>query len=225
MRFELIVFDWDGTLMDSEARIVACLQRAFTDLGLSAPTRESARDIIGLGLDEAMLRLLPGSDAAIRASLVLQYRRHFLITNQTPSALFSGAREVLDWLAGQGRLLAVATGKSRAGLDSSLTETGLRGHFHATRCADETFSKPNPQMLFELMDELGVTAAETLMVGDTEYDMQMAGNAGVNALAIGHGVHAPARLWLHNPLGCLESLHAIPGWLTALDVPQERDSE
>lgn len=217
MRFELIVFDWDGTLMDSEARIVTCLQCAFTDLGLSAPTHAAARDIIGLGLEEAMLRLLPGSDAATRADLVVQYRRHFLVTNQTPSVLFPGARELLDWLAGQGRLLAVATGKGRVGLDKSLAETGLRDLFHATRCADETFSKPNPQMLFELMDTLGVAAAATLMVGDTEYDMQMARNAGVDALALGHGVHAPDRLLSHGPLACLDSLHAIPDWLTALD--------
>lgn len=217
MKFELIVFDWDGTLMDSEMRIVTCLQSAFADLGLSAPTHEAARNIIGLGLEEAMLQLLPGSDAATRADLVVQYRRHFLVTDQTPSVLFSGARELLDWLAGQGRLLAVATGKSRVGLDKSLAETGLGDLFHATRCADETFSKPHPQMLLELMDTLGASPTETLMVGDTEYDMQMAHNASVDALAIGHGVHAPERLLSHAPLACLDSLHAIPGWLTALD--------
>jgi len=214
MRFELIVFDWDGTLMDSEARIVACIQAAFTDLGLPAPTRESARDIIGLGLEEAMAQLCPGADQATRADLVLQYRRHFLVSDRTPSALFPGALEALDWIAAQGYRLAVATGKSRAGLDKSLAETGLTGFFHATRCADETFSKPHPQMLLELMDELGATADETLMIGDTEYDLQMARNAGVKSLAVCYGVHSPERLLAHEPLACVDSLSAIPVWLT-----------
>lgn len=216
MRFELIVFDWDGTLMDSEARIVDCVQGAFADLGLPLPTRESARDIIGLGLEEAMERLAPGIDRASLAALVLQYRRHFLVTNRTPSVLFPGARATLDWMAGQGYRLAVATGKSRAGLDKSLAETGLERTFHATRCADETFSKPHPQMLFELMDELGAGAEETLMIGDTEYDLQMARNAGVSALAVCYGVHSPERLLAQGPLACIDSLMAIPGWLQGL---------
>lgn len=214
MSLELIVFDWDGTLMDSEARIVACIQAAFAELGLPEPPREEARDIIGLGLAQAMRRLHPDADSRLLAELVAHYRRQYLITNETPSVLFPGARETLDWMIGQGYRLAVATGKSRAGLDQSLAETGLVGFFHATRCADETFSKPNPQMLFELMDELGARPEETLMVGDTEYDMQMARNAKVHALAVGYGVHSPDRLLAHRPLACLDSLHAVPGWLT-----------
>lgn len=213
MSLELIVFDWDGTLMDSEARIVDCLQLAFTDVGLPPPPREAARDVIGLGLDESMATLDPEADAKTRAELVLQYRRHFLGGNQTPSTLFPGARETLDWIIDRGYRLAVATGKSRAGLEMSLTETDLVGFFHATRCADETFSKPNPQMLFELMDELGASASETLMIGDTEYDLLMARNAGVKALAVDYGVHPRERLMLHEPLDCLDSLRAIPIWL------------
>lgn len=213
MRFELIVFDWDGTLMDSEARIVTCLQAAFQDLGLPPPSVEAARDIIGLGLDESMQRLMPSADAALRAELITTYRRHFLVTNQTPSVLFPGALEALQWVTGRGYRLAVATGKSRVGLDKSMAETGTHSLFHATRCADETFSKPHPQMLLELMDELGVRPAETLMVGDTEYDMQMARNAGVPSLAVCYGVHSADRLLAHAPLACLDSLHAFPGWL------------
>nr|WP_276570132.1 HAD-IA family hydrolase [Thiocystis violacea] len=209
----MIVFDWDGTLMDSEARIVACLQAAFADLGLAEPTREVARDIIGLGLEEAMERLLPSGDAALRAELVVGYRRHFLVSDPTPSVLFPGALEMLDWMTGQGYRLAVATGKSRQGLDKSLAETGLGRVFHATRCADETLSKPNPRMLFELMDELGAHPDETLMVGDTEYDLQMASNAGVRSLAVSYGVHSPGRLLTHEPLACLDSLRAIQDWL------------
>ncbi len=215
MTFELLVFDWDGTLMDSEARIVTCLQAAFTDLGQPAPACAAARDIIGLGLDEAMQRLSPTADASLRAALIDQYRRHFLVTNHTPSPLFPDARKTLDWLADQGYRLAVATGKSRIGLEKSLRESGLIGFFHATRCADETFSKPHPQMLLELMDELGAAPAATLMIGDTEYDMQMATNAGIRALAVSYGVHSPERLYACAPLDCLDALGALPDWLTA----------
>lgn len=214
MDFKLIVFDWDGTLMDSEARIVACIQAAFADVGQPLPERAAARNIIGLGLNEAMAELWPGAGPGERERLVGCYRRHFLDTNETPSNLFEGAVELIDWLEGRGHLLAVATGKSRSGLDKVLTSTGLKPRFHATRCADETFSKPHPQMLLELMDELGVGAAETLMIGDTEYDMQMARNAGTSALAVCHGVHERERLLRHGPLGCLASLLDVPAWFT-----------
>jgi phosphoglycolate phosphatase len=213
--FSLVVFDWDGTLMDSQARIVACIQAAFRELGRDPPSRAAASDIIGLGLDEAMARLWPGSEAAERGALVAQYRRQFLETNQTPSALFPGARETLEWLAAEGYLLAVATGKSRVGLDRALAETGLGELFHATRCADETFSKPHPQMLLELMDELGAAARQTLMVGDTEYDLQMAANARAHSLAVCYGVHDPERLLALGPLACLKSLAEIPEWLAS----------
>lgn len=215
MNIELIVFDWDGTLMDSEARIVTCLQRAFRELNYPEPTREHARDIIGLGLDEAMQRLLPDATAAMRIEIAQQYRRHFLGDAQIPSELFSGAREILDWMTAQGYRLAIATGKSRVGLNKALTETNLHGVFHATRTADETFSKPHPQMLLELMDELDAHADETLMIGDTEYDLQMANQAGVRSLAVCHGVHSPERLLACKPLACLDSLWAIRDWLNA----------
>lgn len=213
MSFELIVFDWDGTLMDSQARIVDCILAAFADMGLELPSREAAADIIGLGLDEAMARLLPTAGPAERRALAGHYRRHFLFANQSRSDLFPGARETLERLRESGFLLAVATGKSRLGLDKSLAETGLGAFFHATRCADETFSKPHPQMLLELMDELGVRPGQTLMVGDTEYDLRMAANAGARSLAVCYGVHDPGRLLACSPLACLESLPDIPPWL------------
>jgi phosphoglycolate phosphatase len=213
MSFKLIVFDWDGTLMDSEARIVACIHAAFADLGVTAPSPAEARDIIGLGLDEAMAVLWPGSSPTERQALVERYRHHFLVANATPSELFPGVMETLDWLRGHGYLLAVATGKSRRGLDLVLGTTALGGYFQATRCADETFSKPHPQMLLEIMDELGARGEETLMVGDTEYDMQMASNAGAHALAVCYGVHSPERLLAQGPLGCLADLVEMPAWL------------
>ena len=213
--YDLIVFDWDGTLMDSEARIVDCLQAAFADIGRPVPSRAAAADVIGLGLDEAMSQLWPEAGAAERQLVAGHYRRHFLGRHPTPSALFPHARETLERLHAEGYLLAVATGKSRRGLEQSLDETGLRALFHATRCADETFSKPHPRMLRELMDELGATPERTLMIGDTEYDLLMAANAGADALAVCYGVHTPERLQALGPLACLSGLAVIPDWLGA----------
>ena len=213
MNFKLIVFDWDGTLMDSEARIVSCIQSAFVDVGEEPPSREVARDVIGLGLEEAVTVLWPDGGVLQRRRVMDRYRYHFLVANETASSLFQGARQVIDVLGKRGYLLAVATGKSRRGLNSSLASTGLKDSFHATRCADETFSKPHPEMLLQLMDELGVDGSETLMVGDTEYDMQMASNAGASALAVCYGVHSPERLLRHRPLDCLRDLQEIPVWL------------
>jgi phosphoglycolate phosphatase len=213
--FDLIVFDWDGTLMDSQARIVACIQAAFGDAGLPVPSDEAASDIIGLGLAEAMGRLLPGGDAQTCDIVVAHYRRHFLTGDRAHSELFAGARETLESLAGLGYLLAVATGKSRVALDRELERTGLGGLFHATRCADETRSKPHPEMLLALTDALGVRPEATLMIGDTEYDLLMASNARAWSLAVCHGVHDVERLLACNPLACLESLPDIPPWLHA----------
>lgn len=222
-RFELLVFDWDGTLMDSEARIVACLQGAIADLGLPRKEVADLRNIIGLGLAEAIERLFPGSAADIRHALVERYRHHFLVADPTPSTLFEGAREVLHDLAAQGYLLAVATGKGRHGLDKVLEETGLGPLFHATRCADETVSKPHPQMLLELMDHLGAEPQATLMIGDTEYDMEMARNAGTHALAVSYGVHHPERLLKHGPLGCLQHISELPAWLRQSEIALYRE--
>lgn len=213
MSFRLIVFDWDGTLMDSEAKIVACIQAAFEEVGEPPPSSEAARDVIGLGLEDAMAKLWPAAGHADCARVAGRYRYHFLDSDETPSTLFPGARQLLDWLLEQDYLLAVATGKSRRGLDTALDGTGLADCFHATRCADETFSKPDPEMLLQIMGELGVDGTSTLMVGDTEYDMQMANRAGAKALAVCYGVHERERLLDHEPLGCLESLPEMRSWL------------
>jgi len=213
MSFKLIVFDWDGTLMDSEARIVNCIQAAFGDVGEPPPSREASRNVIGLGLAEAMAKLWPEGHDVKRLQVVERYRYHFLDANETPSTLFPGALELVDWLVERDYLLAVATGKSRRGLSDALEGTGLGDRFHATRCADETFSKPHPEMLLQLMDELGVKGSDTLMVGDTEYDMQMARNAGASALAVCYGVHDRERLLAQRPLDCLDALHDMRPWL------------
>ena len=211
--YRLLVFDWDGTLMDSEARIVACLQAAAVDVGIAVPPPDSARDVIGLGLQEAIERLFPGVDRRALGRLVERYRHHFLGDHPTASELFPGVVETLEGLADAGYLLGIATGKSRRGLDKVLSETGLGRFFHASRCADEAFSKPHPRMLEEVMAVLGASPADTLMIGDTEYDMQMARSAGVPAVAVSYGVHAPERLLAEGALACLDRIDELPGWL------------
>jgi phosphoglycolate phosphatase len=213
--YRLLVFDWDGTLMDSQARIVGCFQAAAADLGVDVPQGDRARDVIGLGLQEATERLFPGLDGVTVSRVVERYRYHFLGDHPTPSELFPGVVETLEGLADAGYLLGIATGKSRRGLDKVLDETGLRRLFQASRCADEAFSKPHPQMLEEVMALLGAAPADTLMIGDTEYDMQMARNAGVPGLAVSYGVHEPARLLAEGALACLERIDELPGWLAA----------
>ena len=211
--YRLLVFDWDGTLMDSEARIVGCFQAAAADVGVAVPHGDLARDVIGLGLQEAAERLFPELGDALVGRVVERYRYHFLGDHPTPSELFPGVVETLEGLADAGYLLGIATGKSRRGLDKVLGETGLGRLFHASRCADEAFSKPHPQMLEEVMALLGAGPRETLMIGDTEYDMQMARNAGVPGLAVSYGVHEPGRLLAEGALACLDRIDELPAWL------------
>jgi len=209
----LIVFDWDGTLMDSEARIVACLQAAIRETGLEPRSEEQLRNIIGLGLREALMTLYPDGSETERDALVHHYRHHFLERDDTPSVLFDGAEALIRDLHRQGHFLAIATGKGRQGLDRVLEETGLKDCFHATRCADESFSKPHPAMLLDILDRLGVEPDDALMVGDTEYDLLMARNAGVPALGVTYGVHDRERLLKCQPLDCVDSLSAVGAWL------------
>jgi phosphoglycolate phosphatase len=211
--YQLIVFDWDGTLIDSEARIVNCMRASIQDLQLPARTNDQMRNVIGLGLQEALAMLFPDGNPGMYQNLVERYRHHFLVQDDTPSELFNGVETLLTELNDRGHYLAIATGKGRQGLEKSLDETGLREYFHYTRCADETRSKPHPQMLEEIMDRLGVTPQETLMIGDTEYDLQMANNAGTSALAVSYGVHEKHRLLACQPLDCIDNVPALHGWL------------
>ena len=213
-RYDLIVFDWDGTLMDSERKIVRCMSAAAADLGLADPGADAIRQIIGLGLDEAMGELFPQAPAALRQRLTLRYREHFLSLDQTDMPLFPGVEEGLPRLAQEGFLLAVATGKARRGLNRVLDETGTRRYFAATRCADESFSKPHPGMLEDILGQTGVPRDRALMVGDTTYDMLMARNAGIAALAVSYGVHRRAQLLECAPLGCVDSFAEICRWVS-----------
>lgn len=211
--YRLLVFDWDGTLMDSAHRIVTCMQRAAVDTGQAIPDERAVREIIGLGMREAVERLFPELDDAERESFIEAYRDHWLGEAVPASSLFPGARETLGWALENDYLLAVATGKSRRGLDKVLDETGLRDCFHVTRCADETFSKPHPQMLQEILVDLDTGPHEALMVGDSEYDIQMAANARVDAVGVAYGVHEPGRLLAHGAAHILQSLPELPAWL------------
>jgi len=212
-QYDLVVFDWDGTLMDSERKIVRCLSAAAADLGLTDPGVDAMRHIIGLGLDEAMQQLFRGAPAALRSRLTERYREHFLNLDQTHMPLFPGVADGLERLAQEGFLLAVATGKARRGLDRVLDETGTRHLFAATRCADESFSKPHPKMLEDILDMTGMARERVLMVGDTIYDMQMARNAGIPGLAVSYGVHARAQLLECAPLACVDSFAEVCAWL------------
>lgn len=211
-RFELLVFDWDGTLMDSAGVIVDSIQSASRDLGLSVPSSEAARHIIGLGLNDALSHLYPGLAEAEYGRVAERYRYYYLARDEE-IPLFEGALETVESLCEAGFLLAVATGKSRKGLDRALTSTGLGRFFHASRCADETFSKPHPSMLLELMDELGVTTDKTLMIGDTTHDLQMAINARVASLAATYGAHSKDSLLALSPLACVDDIAELRQWL------------
>lgn len=196
----LLVFDWDGTLCDSLERIALCLQLAARDQGIEPPGEQQAREVVGLGLDEAMQVLFPDVDAGGRQRLREDYSRHFRSHDTQPSPLYPGVLETLVELADAGFILSVATGKSRAGLDRVLKALDMDDFFHSSRCADETASKPDPLMLHALLGEQGLSANQALMVGDTTYDMEMAQQAGMPRLAVSYGAHAIERLLAYEPL-------------------------
>ena len=212
-RFELLVFDWDGTLMDSAAAIIASIQESCRDLGLPVPGRERAAHVIGLGLKDALSYAVPELPVSDYAKLAERYRHHYL-ARDPDIELFPGMREMLEELKQQGYLLAVATGKSRVGLDRVLDATQLKPYFDASRCADETHPKPHPAMLQELMAELLIGPELTLMIGDTAHDLQMALNAGVPALAVSYGAHPKESLTAFNAIACIDTPQELAPWLT-----------
>jgi phosphoglycolate phosphatase len=210
-RYDLIVFDWDGTVMDSTAVIAGSIQSACRDLGVPVPTDEAARHVIGLGLDQALRYAVPDLPEHRRGELVERYRHHFL-SGENSMPLFAGAEDTIAELHGAGYQLAVATGKSRNGLSRALQASKMQSYFHATRTADETFSKPHPAMLFEIIDELSLTPDRVLMVGDTTHDLQMARNAGVDALGVTHGAHPVEQLRALQPIALLDNFVALRAW-------------
>ena len=211
-RFELIVFDWDGTLYDSTALITRCIQSACVDLGFAAPSDKDASYVIGMGLIDALSHAVPGLPRERYGELGARYRHHY-VARQDELSLFEGVLPLLDKLKQRGHLLGVATGKSRSGLDEALATVQLQGVFDGTRTADQTASKPHPQMLLELMDELGVRAECTLMIGDTSHDLLLASNAGAASVGVGYGAHEHTSFAAHGPLFVAHSVNELAEWL------------
>ncbi|MCC7115028.1 MAG: HAD-IA family hydrolase [Burkholderiales bacterium] len=211
-RYDLIVFDWDGTLSDSTALIAASIRAACDDVGQPMPSERHARYVIGLGLADALAHVAPALAADGRRALAERYRHHFL-AREHDVPLFDGAAALLAGLEDAGYRLAVATGKSRAGLDRALARHGLERRFHATRCADEGYPKPHPDMLLTLMDRLAAEPSRTLMIGDTTHDLDLARNAGTQALAVAWGAHDPEGLALRGPLATVHSVGELAAWL------------
>ncbi len=211
-RFRLLVFDWDGTLSDSTAIIAEAIRSACRDLGEPVPDEATARYVIGLGLGDALALVAPGLPPSRYSELTVLYRRHYL-AREDDIPLFAGASALLSELEAAGYLLAIATGKSRMGLSRVLARSGLAQRFHATRCADEGFSKPHPDMLLHLMDRLAVGPEQTLMIGDTTHDLELARNAGTAALAVAYGAHDRDGLARCAPLATVHSIAEMREWL------------
>ncbi len=211
--FDLIVFDWDGTLFDSTALITRCIQAACADLEIRVPSDRDASFVIGMGLIEALQHAAPDLPRERYRDLADRYRHHYFKA-QHEVVFFDGALELLRTLKARGHRLAVATGKSRRGLDDVLSRSALAGLFDATRTADETASKPDPRMLVELMDALAAAPARTLMIGDTTHDLQLAANAGTASVAVAYGAHDPSEFAAFAPLHVAASIADLHGWLT-----------
>lgn len=211
--YKVIALDWDGTLCDSLSRIVTCLQLSASQLGLPVPTNDEGREIIGLGLDEALGRLFPGINKHGIRDIREVYARYYIEQDKEPSGFYEGVLDTLENLKLRGFTLAIATGKSRKGLDRVLFSHGMQDFFHASRCADETASKPDPLMLKELMAEFSCPPESLLMVGDTEFDMDMARRAGVPRLAVSYGAHAAERLHQFEIEGCLDEFSSINNYV------------
>jgi phosphoglycolate phosphatase len=210
-RFDLVVFDWDGTLIDSTRTIARSIQQAAADLGLAVPDFETASHVIGLGLHDALARAVPDLPPERTIEFAAHYRYHYL-ANEQSLQLFEGVRELLTWL-GLAKPLAIATGKSRAGLLRALEATQLGPLFAATRCADQTTPKPHPAMLLELSAELDVDVERILMIGDTTHDLQMAAAARAQAIGVTYGAHKRAQLAACNPLALIDSVQDLARWL------------
>jgi phosphoglycolate phosphatase len=212
LKYSLIVFDWDGTLADSAGLIVRALQRACADLELPVPSDADARYVIGLGLHDALAHVAPSLPVADYPKLSARYRTHYM-DRDAAIPLFGGVDEMLEALAGRGHQLGVATGKSRRGLDEALAQAGIAGRFVCTRCADEGFPKPHPDMLLALLERTGVAPSAALMIGDTVHDLQLAANAGVDAVGVTYGAHPADALERESHRALVASVPELAAWL------------
>ncbi len=212
-RYQLIIFDWDGTLMDSLSRIVSCMQAAAQDLDIIPASRASIENIVGLALDIAIRQLHPELTADQVQLMRQRYSFHYIQAESTPSPFFAGIPKMLRSLSQRGHLLSVATGKSRKGLSRVFDAHGVGALFHSSRCADETKSKPAPDMLLDILQLHGVDPEQAIMVGDTEYDLEMATRANIDAVGVTWGAHDITRLRRHNPKTCFEQVEDLSAWL------------
>lgn len=209
-----VIFDWDGTLSDSISRIVECMRGAAELIGVPSPAEQQVRDIIGLGLPEAVAVLFPQiDDPSLARRLTEAYSQYYVAQEQTPSPLFEGVLATLAELRQAGYKLAVATGKSRRGLDRVLQSHDLTNFFDATRCADESLSKPHPRMLEEILNQLETPASRAVMLGDSEYDIRMAHNARVRAVAVSYGAQSRAHLLQSRPEHCIDAFSEFHPWI------------
>ena len=213
-QFDLIAFDWDGTLFDSTKIIVRCIQRAVTDVGGAMPSDKDAAYVIGLGLMQALAHAAPDVPPEKYPELGARYRHHY-VQHQNDISLFDGVLALLADLKARHHALAVATGKSRRGLDEALQAVELRGLFDGSRTADETAGKPHPRMLHELMREFGVQRQRTLMIGDTTHDLQMAVNAGCPSVGVSYGAHEPQAFHALSPRFVANTVPELHQWLLA----------
>lgn len=217
-RWDLVVFDWDGTLMDSTAAITRSIQAACREVGVAEPARAQAAYVIGLGLADALRHVAPDVSPADYDRIAQAYRRHYF-AQARELVLFDGVAWLLRELRERGMRLAVATGKSRTGLELALEQSGLRSMFDTTRTADETASKPHPQMLLEIMEELAADAGSTLMIGDTTHDLEMARNAGTAAVGVSYGAHRAEELACLQPLCVTDSVAGLRDFLLGRSSP------
>ncbi|MBA3253491.1 MAG: HAD-IA family hydrolase [Pseudomonadota bacterium] len=212
--FDLIVFDWDGTIVDSTAMIAGCIRSAASDLGLAVPTMEQASHVIGLGLLDALAHAVPGLATERAEEFSARYRHHYLAC-EPQIVLFDGMQAMLEELGASGVTLAVATGKTRRGLAGAFESSGLGRLFAASRCADESQSKPHPAMLLHLAEQLAVQPGRMLMIGDTTHDLQMAAAAGVASVGVTYGAHLHSLLAAQGALALVESVAELRTWLAA----------
>jgi phosphoglycolate phosphatase len=210
--FKFIIFDWDGTLMDSTEIIARAIQDAARDYSLPIPTSEQAKYVIGLGLNDSMTHLFPSLDHIAHQGIIEKFRVHYL-KREFDAPLYPGVRAMLSRLQSDGFTLAIATGKARRGLDRVLESTKLAQFFAATRCADEGFAKPHPDMIERLLSATGFDQAESVMIGDTTHDMELAKNAGIRAIAVSYGAHPLDALQRHKPVFVASTALELSSWI------------
>jgi len=211
--FKLLIFDWDGTLMDSSTRIVSSMQSAAKSLSLRVPTSEAVRNIIGLSLEPAINILIPGISLTDNQQLCAAYSEHYRYRDQSETPLYPGVERTLQSLHAKGYLLAVATGKGRGGIDRVFAQTGLGPLFVTSRGADETKSKPDPLMLRQILEQTGVSAQQALMIGDTSYDLEMAQRIAMPSIAVSYGMHSMEKLRSYQPILEVDEFQQIETWL------------